>query len=210
MLYETATAMQQTSFTDAEEASKMAESIQLVIQAFEKHAHTEDTYVFPAIAAFEPAVVAAFEEEHDKDYALGLQLQSWLTAFETAATELAKQTTGERLVRAFTQFMVFNLTHMAEEEDMINKLLWRYYTDVELEQITQLIISNIPPPLMAMYSKWMVRGMNNTEITGWLKEVKNSAPEPVWISLLTLAEQELPAYRWQLVQETLTEGAMVA
>lgn len=210
MLYETATALQQAVFSNAAEAAGIIEKIETVVTAFEQHAHTEDHFVFAAIAAYEPATVAVFEQEHEEDHALGLQLQNWLTQFGCAESPIAKQSIGEELVKSFIQFMVFNLKHMAKEEDIINKLLWRYYTDAELKQITKEITSRIPPHLMMMYSRWMIKGMSNTEITCWLKEIKNSAPEPVWGALLALTEQELPANRWSLVGEALTEGAMVA
>jgi hypothetical protein len=93
---------------------------------------------------------------------------------------------------------------------VINPLLWRYYTDEELHSITEKILSNIPPKEMAFFSRWMVRGLNNAEISGWLKGVKNTAPQPVFQSLLGIAEEELHPHRWNLVQETLTDGAMVA
>ena len=91
----------------------------------------------------------------------------------------------------------------------MHPLLWRYYSDEELHGITQKIIASIPPQEASYFSKWMVRGLNNAEILGWLKGVKNSAPQPVFQSLLGIAEEELHPHRWNLVQESLTEGAMV-
>ena len=210
MLYETSLRLQQTTFTDAEEAQEAVQKVRTVVTIFEKHAHTEDSYVLPAIAAYEPSVVAAFEQEHTEDNLLGESLQRWLTAFEYAIDPLVKQSFGEELTKAFVQFSVFNLRHMAKEEEVINKILWRYYTDGELQNITHQIVSNLSPYEMAASSKWMIRGMSNSEICSWLKEVKNKASEMVCDSLLSLAERELSPHRWCLVQESLTEGAMVA
>ena len=63
---------------------------------------------------------------------------------------------------------------------------------------------------MAQYSKWMMRGLNNAEITGWLKGVEKNAPEAVFQSLFVTAEKELSERRFRQVLEGLTEGAMVA
>jgi hypothetical protein len=93
---------------------------------------------------------------------------------------------------------------------VINHLLWNYYSDADLHAITQQIISQLAPLDMAEFSKWMIRGMNSTEIANWLRGVKNTAPKPLFSLLFSLAEQQLPANRWHLVRDALTEGAMVA
>ena len=210
MLYETAVLLQQTSFIDTEEAADAIEQIKTVIALFESHAHKEDTYVFPAIAAWEPSVVAAFEQEHVEDHTLGESLQKWLTAFDYAIAPSAKQTIGEELTKAYIQFMVFNLRHMAKEEQVISPILWRYYNDGELHDITLKIMKAVPSQEMASFSRWMVRGLNNAEVLYWLRGVKNTAPAPVFQALLEVAERELHPHRWSFVQESLTEGAMVA
>lgn len=210
MLYETAIQLQQTSFADAHEAAETIDLVKTVIDLFESHAHKEDTYVFPSIAAYEPSVVAAFEAEHAEDHELGESLQKWVTAFEYAVSSSAKMTIGEELTKAYIRFMVFNLRHMAKEEQVISPLLWRYYSDEELHNITLSIMKAVPPQEMAFFSRWMVKGLNNAEILYWLKGVKNIAPQPAFQALLSVAERELNPHRWSFVQESLTEGTMVA
>lgn len=150
------------------------------------------------------------QPKHCLHHTLGQQLQILSAAFDTALHTPLKQKIGDDLVQAFVQFVAFNLKHMATEEDIINKLLWRYYTDGELQAITQKIIAGLTPQQTAATSKWMIRGMGNAEISAWLKEVKNNADEPVCAFLLSLAEGELTPHRWSVIQDSLTEGAMVA
>jgi hemerythrin-like domain-containing protein len=209
MLYETAIQLQQTSFVDIDEAAEAIEQVKTVVDLFESHADKEDNYVFPAIASWEPSVVAAFEQEHVEDHELGESLQKWLTAFDYAVAPSAKQTIGEELTKAYIQFMVFNLRHMAKEEQVISPILWRYYTDSELHDITLKIMRAVPQEEMASFSRWMVRGLNNAEILYWLRGVKNSAPAPAFQALLAVAEKELHPHRWSFLQESLTDGAMV-
>lgn len=210
LLCETTQLLQQTDFTDATEAAEAIERLKIVVNLFESHAHKEDNYVFTAINAYEPSVVASFEAEHEEDHALGESLERWITAFEYAQAPSAKQTIGEDLTHAFIQFMVFNLRHMAKEEQVISPILWRYYTDEELHGITLKIIQSVPPQEMTFFSRWMVRGLNNSEILYWLRGVKNTAPQPAFEALLSVAERELHPHRWGFVQESLTDGAMVA
>nr|MBP7555794.1 hemerythrin domain-containing protein [Chitinophagaceae bacterium] len=84
MLYETALCLQHTEFDDAVQARESLAQLQEVIYLFNKHAHSEDTYVFPAVEKFEPAVADAFEQEHVKDHELGELLDQAIAAYGAA------------------------------------------------------------------------------------------------------------------------------
>jgi hemerythrin superfamily protein len=210
LLYETALQLQHTDFWNVEEAKEIIDRINEVIRLFEKHAHSEDTYVFPAIEKYEPTVADAFEQEHVRDQFLGKILTESIALYEKNEVITEKAPAGKYIHSAFVKFMAFNLEHMQKEEEIINSLLWRYYADTDLMAITQQIIANIPPDYMAQYSKWMIRGLNNAEITAWLRSVEKNAPEVVFQSLFVIAEKELPQIRFRQVLEGLTEGTMVA
>lgn len=210
LLYETAIQLQHTDFWNVEEADETIDRINEVIRLFEKHAHTEDNKVFPAVEKYDPAIADAFEQEHVKDHQLGQLLAESITNYRASAIITEKAEAGKQIHTSFVKFMVFNLEHMAKEEDVLNWILWRYYSDAELMGITQQIIAGIPPVDMSLNSKWMMRGLNNVEITGWLKGVEKNAPEAVFQALFATAEKELPQTRFRQVLEGLTEGAMVA
>lgn len=210
MLYETAMQLQQTDFTNTEECTEVVEAVETVIGLFESHARKEDNYVLAAIAAYEPSVVDAFEQEHVEDGALGESLKTWLSALLHAVAPSAKKTIGEHLTRAFIQFMVFNLKHMAKEEQCINPILWRHYSDAEIHNITLEMMKAVQSQEMVLFNKWMMKGVNNVEIVNWLQGVKNTAPQPAFETLLSIAEKELHPYRWNLIRESLADGAMVA
>lgn len=210
LLYETTIKLQQTDFTDAEDADEAVQQVKTILDLFDEHAHTEDTFILPAIVEYEPSVVDVFAQEHVKDFELSNRLNGLLQAFSLTISPDAKGEIGAAISIALFEFMLFNLEHMKKEEDVLNKLLWRYYTDDVLHGITMRIIANVPADKMPLYNKWMMRGLSNTEIIHWLKEVKNNAPEFVFDSFVDLAVNELPEYRWQKVQEQLTEGAMLA
>ena len=63
---------------------------------------------------------------------------------------------------------------------------------------------------MAVTSAWMMRGLSNTEISGWLKAAEKNAPQPMFTQLFGIAEKELPNNRFRKVLVNLTEGTMVA
>ncbi|MEJ8842307.1 hemerythrin domain-containing protein [Lacibacter sp. H375] len=210
LLYETIIKLQQTDFTDAEDADEAVQQVKIVLDLFDEHAHTEDTFILPAIVEYEPSVVDVFAQEHVQDLALSNKLNGLLQAFSLTISPDSKRDIGAAVSTAVFEFMLFNLAHMKKEEDVLNKLLWRYYDDEVLHGITMNIIANVPADKMPLYNKWMMRGLSNTEIIGWLKQVKNNAPEFVFNAYVDLAENELAECRWQKIQEQLTEGAMLA
>ena len=208
LLYDTSLTLQQTNFNDPEETAIAIEKVKLAADMFDDHAHHEDHHVLPAIAAYEPSVVAAFEAEHVTDLKLAAKLKDSIYALELA--QKAKTEMGNELTKAFVAFMVFNLNHMAKEEDVINKILWRYYTDEEIIALNQKIVASLTPWSMQVSACWMMRGMNTPEIVKWMKAVEMTAPEHVSQALFATAERELPEERFREVLEGLTEGVMMA
>jgi hypothetical protein len=201
LLYETAIAVQQTDFNNKEEAKEVLNRLEMVVEMFDKHADTEDSLVLPAIAEYEPSVVNVFEEEHVADHKLSQQLKDLLFVYTHSEMDETRVQTGFAISLAFTAFLVFNLNHMAKEEKVLNKLLWRYYSDEQLHQLTIKIVAKQSPEAMSIASKWMMRGLNNPEIITWLKEVRNTAPDFVLKGLSATAEKELTDKRWKFVHE---------
>jgi hypothetical protein len=99
---------------------------------------------------------------------------------------------------------------MAKEEDIINNLLWRYYTDEQIRAIEKQIIAIQAPESTAVVWRWMLRGLSNKEITNWLSVVEKNAPEFVLDNLVATAEKELSRNRFQQVVGELTEARVRA
>jgi len=207
MLYETASQLQRTDFNNEEEVTSLLANITTVVDVFDKHAYNEDYFVFAAVEQYEPSVVDSFEQEHEKDHELTTQLRTLINIYSSLETDEEKIQLGSALRKAFVDFLAFNLVHMAKEEDIINNLLWRYYTDEQIRAIERQIIANQPAESTAIVWKWMLRGLSNHEITHWLKAVEKNAPQVVFNSLVSTAEKELPGNRFRQVVDELMEAA---
>jgi hypothetical protein len=203
-LYQTALQLQQTDFSIEEETEDALNKVREIIMLFEGHAHKEDSFILPAIREYEPSVVACFESEHETDEALGDQLRSTIELI-TIASPSDRVTMGASLTESFVSFMVFNLNHMAKEEDILNKLLWRYYSDDEIKSIGQQISSSTPPWIQEFYATWMLRGINNSEATTWMQAIEKGTPPVVFRTLLKKASEELPERRFKQVQRELSD-----
>jgi len=210
MMYDTALTLQQTYFADPQEAEIAIAKVEAVIDEFEQHAHHEDTFMLPAIEAFEPGLVEDFEKEHVEDIEIGNRLQTLLTIYRSVETIAERINCGSCINKSFRDFMVFNLEHMAKEEIEINRVLWANYTDEELLELNARLTASIPAAKKTATAKWMLASINKHEAITWLKTVKQTAPSFVFDGLYQLAKTELPEAIRLVVQEAVMEEAAVA
>jgi iron-sulfur cluster repair protein YtfE (RIC family) len=210
MLYETANELQRTDFDNEREVTSLLLNITTVVDVFDKHAYNEDRFVFPAVRQYEPSVVDSFEQEHVRDHELSTKLRTLANIYRSLTTDEERNQLGSALRKAFVDFLTFNLVHMAKEEDIINKLLWRYYTDDQIRAIEAQIVSIQAAESTAVVWKWMLRGLSNMEISKWLRIVEKNASGVMFNNLLKVAQKELPANRFQHVLNELTEARMRA
>ena len=208
-LYDTAISLQRADFTMEAEAEESLSKIKEVVMLFDEHARKEDKFILPSITQFEPSVADAFEQEHITDLALSSQLVTSVNEFENLLKAEDRAAAGRRINVQFVEFLAFNLKHMAKEEEILNKLLWRYYSDAEILQMQQSIVQDTEPWHQDFYSKWMLRGINNSEAAFWLRAVERSAPQVVYQTLFSKARQELSKARFQKLVEALAETAVL-
>ena len=209
-LYQTALQLQQTDFTEGDQIEDAINKLREVVLLFEGHAYKEDHFVLPLINEYEPSVVATFNAEHQKDEELGVELESAVKKLSETTTSQEKIVAGSELTTSFVRFMVFNLAHMAKEEDIINQILWRYYSDDEIKAVVAKISQNTPPWMHDFYAKWMLRGISNGEAITWMKMVEKGQPPIVFQTLVQKAEQELPRKRFQKIRQSLKQEVAVA
>jgi hypothetical protein len=205
MLYDTGLTLQQTLFSDAAEAENALQKVEAVLHQFEQHAHHEDTYVLPSIIYYNPWLANEFEKEHITDNQLSKRLQHLLNIFRATTLAEERMIAGSAIAKAFTEFMVFNLEHMAKEEIVLNQAFWQHYTDAELMQLNQTIVANIPEDEKRITAQWMMRGVNKDEAIHWLKGMKQNAPEADFWRVYNLTKTELPMHRRVEVQEAIIE-----
>jgi hypothetical protein len=210
LLYDTGMLLQRTDFTMENEAQEAIGRVQFVVALFDQFQQSEDTVVLPAITGYEAGVIQAFDQEHEETYLLGRKLERLVNDFTETSLPLEKVAVSAELLATFEEYTLIHILHMAREELVVNKFLWRYYTDGELQKIAWKMTNDPDSPFSALYNKWIFRGLNNNEIVRWLKEAKHSADRTEFESLLKTAEAELHPHRWSLLQDVLATGIFLA
>ena len=142
-LFETALQLQQTDFTNENASEEAICRIKEVMVLFETHGQKEDQFLLPAVVSYEPSVVAIFEAEHKQDFRLSATLKEVIERLTPSQSFLERLITGREINQAFIRFLISNLEHMAKEEDILNRILWRYYSDDEIMSISRLMQESI-------------------------------------------------------------------
>lgn len=208
-LYDTALRVQQTDFQRAEEAIVALERMNDILHHFTRHALYVERFLFPFIREYNPVLTNTIKQQYQANIALAQRLRGFMTVYDHAVSSAEKTETGSALAKSFTGFLVANLEYMNREDSLLNNTLWRHYNDAELQGLEKEIVCNLAPKDLAVYSKWMVRGMSNTEIIKWLRAQERSTDTCIFRSFFHTAEKELPEHRWLQIQEALTEGTLM-
>ena len=210
MLYDTALTLQQTHFTEIDQSYTAAKKVRTALEIFSANAAHKNHFVLPAIQEYEPSIADLFRMEYEMDHVMSRKLEELLVGHNHAVRPELKTETGLAISKAFQEFMVCNLEHMSKEEAVLNEILWRYYSDAEIESISRRIARARQHDEATVTNAWIMRGLSNTEISNWLKAVESTAPGPVFAQLFNTAEKELPDDRFRKVLEIFTRGTMVA
>lgn len=210
MLYEAGLEIQRIDFTNDIKTRESLRNLTFVVDFFDRHINDQEEFVFARLEPFEPSVLDKFRQEHRKIRELTTGLRTLIAIYGSLTTEAERIQLGSALRRSFNEFLAFTVIHLVAEEETVNALLWRYYTDEALEDVEVSIESNKMSASRQNGWKWMLRGLNNPEIVYLLRAVENNYREIDFNNIISLAEKELSNLRFRQVLEGLTEGQMTA
>lgn len=201
LMFETALKSQQADFTDEQQSSEIFEQIELLLTLMHEHAHHEDVCILTEARVHHQKVIEDFEKDHHEDQELADLLKVSIRECKNSTPELAHHA-GNKLLFRLNDFIAFNLEHMNREEEILNNLLWETYNGAKIMDIQHNIQQMIPANKTFIYFKWMIKGLNDFEITSWLQAVKNDAPEFVFKALEGECIKILPKNRWQKIHDS--------
>jgi hypothetical protein len=132
-------AMLQTSVeinsATTESADDQMNKIGEVIGFFKELLQYEHTYLLPLVFEFEPSIWNMYTTEHQAAMNICRKLEHSITKVCSLEDDVQKEQALRDLLHAYEAFLSFNLHHMNEEEEVLNEILWRYYSDEVLVEI---------------------------------------------------------------------------
>jgi hemerythrin-like domain-containing protein len=177
-----------------------------MLDAFEDHARHEETFIFSLLESCGRVLMAEMEGEHSTDLALINELRGLMDVYKEATSAAQRCELGKDISYTVNEFIAFNLLHLNKEETSVNEVLWKNYTDIDIVRADQRLINGLQPEEFRNTVIWIMRSCSNMEIIGWINAIKSSISEPMFQTLMLLAEQELSAHRFEAVHNRIAEA----
>lgn len=203
MIYNAASKLQKADFTDEKEVKNLLTSLRHDLDLLHEHAVNEDNIIFPEIADEEPQMIEVLNEEHKK---LETKLNSILALIgkvEHTNSMEERMLLSNSLNSLFNDFIADYLAHMNHEESTVLEASLKYLTDEELIAVRTRIQSNVPPDRYKVWMNWMLKSLNNFELTGLLSGMKAGAPPQVFENVVGVAQTVIEKEKWSKIKSQL-------
>jgi hypothetical protein len=161
-LGELLTVLGATSFSDEAAVASAVAQLEDVIELCEDHRGHEDDFVMSALADRLRGKLDSMQRAHADQPVVVAQLRALATTLQTTAHDL-RPIAGRTLYLHFSTFAADLLLHMAEEEQVVQPLLERSFTDDELRGVHARLMASLTPAQRARAGKWLMRALNPVE-----------------------------------------------
>ncbi len=160
------------------------ETIERLIRS---HAGHEDRYIFALLATKQSDVV---EERGIGHAAVELELDEVSEAMHRAF-DTADPSAGLAAYRALTHFVATAMAHFSAEEPEVMERIWETCTDEEVAACRAAFMAEIAPEEAVATYELMFPAIAPDELTRLLGAARAAVPEPVFASLIGVAERTL-------------------
>ena len=168
----------------------------------QSHYGHEDRFVHPALEHAQPGATLRIEAEH-RDHLAALDAMRELVEVVRARRGATRAGALARLYRALARYMAADFEHMAFEDSEFNAILWRHYSDAEIQAIDRELVATIEPAVMAVALPWMVPALNHGERVAFLGGARQGMPADLFAGVLAIARETLPSREWQKLAAAL-------
>jgi hypothetical protein len=198
--------MGSTSFGVPSEVESLIGELNHLLELCRLHLRHEDDHIHAALERRRPRSSAALAEEHERHLQAILELRSLGARLRGAGPEQA-QVLGRALYLRFSTFVSENITHMAEEELVVQRLLEELYDDAELQQLHDALVADIAPDEMMSFLCIMVPALDRNGRFELLSMAAANAPPEAFAAILASVRPGLNVDDWSDLQARLAGAA---
>lgn len=160
------------------------------------HLRHEEEHIHSALVARAPQAVDVLEQDHAEHRAAFDLLECAIAEVEGSPPSL-RGPAARRLYLAFSAFVADDLTHMAQEEQVVNPLLHTLFADAELQAMEAAIVASMSPDDSMAALAMMIPAINPDERVAFLGFVRATAPAEAFAAVIEVAAKpNLAANDW--------------
>jgi hypothetical protein len=150
------------------------------------HLENEDRWVHSALEERAPGSTTRLEESH-ADHRQSFGALHGLIARVETAVRCDRARRLKQLYLRFSLFMADDLAHMAEEEELLLPMLQSLFTDEELSDIEDHILSGLSPDEIVAFGRLMIPAATRADRISLLSAVRANAPAEAFEAIMTFA-----------------------
>lgn len=210
LLFETSLQIQQCDFVDKAQGNEVLQKVKDALLVIERCNNLQSQYIFTLTRQYQSALTSTLEKENERITRFMTEIKEQCAAWSTASGADDAIERGRNLLNTFNRFVLFNLEHLPRKEESMNHVLCTEFTDREIFRLKRMIVGQMQQQEILALGKWIVRGVNNTELTDWLKEMQKYVSTEIFRSLCFIVERELPLTRFIAVTDALAEGSLLS
>jgi hemerythrin-like domain-containing protein len=181
-------------WSDAEEVKAAGAEFATLLHFLREHAENEDQVQVPFLEQKAPGTTRKMRDDHER---IEKELDRLERDWENISKNEDPAEAGYRFYLAYNRFLSEYLAHMDLEEREITEAVYRHFTDEEIGLEFKKIIARTSPQDMGMMLGYMIPGMNHSERSVFLSNLKMAAPPEVFGKVKGLAQKVLAPKDWE-------------
>jgi len=183
-----------TDYTDKEKVKELYSLGKDIFLLLNEHANDENTVVLAELEKKVPGSSKHDMNDHEEIEILQTKLEHDLdNVYNKTMAGEDTNVLGADFYFNLANFHSRYLLHMAEEETLTAKLLWDNFTDEEIMEMRNTIISRFKPELMVKWQRFILPALSRGQRAQIIGGVKATAPEHVYKLFMDICKLYLAA-----------------
>jgi len=188
-------------YNDEESLGKLYSELTAFREHMRLHASLEEKFIHPFLSKRVPGGARKLEEDHRRIFE---QFDDIVEQFEEIRTKSTHSEMRRELVlefyRAWNRFISFYFSHINEEEENAQSMLWKICTSNELAETFKTILANQSPDELKYNLQIMLPAMNVYERADLINSARQSILPQAFQGLLKSIEQILGPENWKALE----------
>ncbi|NTS40518.1 hypothetical protein HRG84_06340 [Flavisolibacter sp. BT320] len=206
-LYETGAWLQQADVDETLESGVTVSRLQAVVNLLQAYLAFGERHILPAVIAYESAIADSLVQERANLSRLLKPLEVRINVQEKLSQQTVLDSDTEGLATCFESLALQTIQYLRREENLAGKILWRYYSDAELQAMATSLRDDECFTMLPVAAKTVAA---KTEASAATKVEENQfATETFYQTMTARAASFIYPQQRSLLQDVLAGGMVV-
>ncbi len=193
-----------TSYMDPLQVEKLNKVGNDLFTFLKQHANDENTVGLPEFEKKEPAVGEHIRKEHHNIEEMQQKIEDLMHEIHNESQKNEDITAlAGKLYDSYHSFHSKYLAHMVDEEQNVQPLLWKHFTDDELLVFSKRIMGGMKPEILLMVFRYAAPAQSHPERVMALKGMKIGASPAIFEKMMENIKGVLPEEDYEKLAKEL-------